>query len=100
MEFERDPSNGTCDIDEVIAFIYGGTSSRFWVMRKHINSLESTRLKNLPFYSWQCLTLFTKDREVNYVIPNEKDMKYLLEFLIISLRTLDGVRDSAIPHFE
>ena len=26
-------------------------------------------------------------------------MRYLLEFLIISLRTLDGIRDSALEYF-
>ena len=33
------------------------------------------------------------------VIKDEKDMRNLLEFLIVSLQTVDGVRDTALPLF-
>ena len=39
---------------EVKGFIFCGMSSRFWMLRKHINSLDMTdkKLKKLPFYNW------------------------------------------------
>jgi len=40
-------------IDEIKGFIYGGFCTRFWMLRKHINSMKLTDLeKNSPFYSW------------------------------------------------
>jgi hypothetical protein len=73
----------------------GGTSSRFWILRKHINSLDLENLKKIPFHSWNCLTLQLAHREVDLVIRNEDQMNKLLKFLIYSLRTLDGSRNSA-----
>lgn len=32
-------SQASCNIDEIEAFTFGGFSSRFWAMRKHINCL-------------------------------------------------------------
>ena len=57
--------------------------------------MQVSDLKNLPFYCWQCLTISTDERDLNLVIKNETDMRYLLEFLIISLKTVDGIRGSA-----
>lgn len=49
----------------------------------------------IAFYSWQCITLQLKDREVDLVVPNEQDMNDLLELLIDALNTTNGFRDSA-----
>ena len=57
--------------------------------------METKELEHLPFYAWQCITIRTDRRDTNLVIKDQKDMQILLEFLIISLRTLDGVRDTA-----
>ena len=66
------------------------------MMRKHINSLEQGVKKvELPFYCWQCITLQQKNRDIDLVIFDEKDMVTLLKFLILSLKTIDGKRDSA-----
>jgi hypothetical protein len=65
------------------------------MLRKHINSMEPKDLEELPFYAWQCITLKTERRDINLVIKDQKDMQQLVEFLVISLRTLDGVRDTA-----
>jgi hypothetical protein len=65
------------------------------MMRKHINSMQTSALHDLPFKCWECITIQTESRDIDLVVKNEKDMKYLLEFLIISLKTLDGNRDSA-----
>jgi hypothetical protein len=55
---------------------------------------------DLPFYAWECITIYTESREVNLVIKSQRDMKSLLEFLIISLQTIDGYRGSAAERIE
>jgi hypothetical protein len=52
-------------------------------------------LKNVPFYSWECLTLKLGSRDVDLVIRNEQAMNRLLKFLIHRLRTMDGYAGSA-----
>lgn len=32
-------SKASCQVADIIGFIYGGMSARFWMMRKHINQL-------------------------------------------------------------
>ena len=51
--------------------------------------------EKMPFYSWQCLTLQLKHREVDLVIPDDQDMNDLLEILIDSMDTVNGIKDSA-----
>ena len=69
--------------------------------RKHINSYpKASDLDHLPFYSWDCLTLQLKRRDVDLVIKNEKDMQTLILFLIYRLRTVDGSRGTASPLIE
>ena len=36
-------------------------------------------------------------RDVDLVIKNEKDMDKLLSFIVYKLRTVDGIKNSAIP---
>ena len=52
-------------------------------------------LHDLPFYCWECITINTVDRDVDLVIKNEADMMYLVEFLLIVLKSMDGQRDTA-----
>lgn len=65
------------------------------MLRKHINSLTRDQLKNIPFYSWNCITLKLRRRDVDLVIKDDKQMLIFLKFLIYSLKTLNGVKDSA-----
>jgi len=44
-------------VSDIIGFIYGGCSSRFWMLRKHFNLLSPAELRDVPFYSWQCITI-------------------------------------------
>lgn len=67
-------SSASCFITEIDAFIVGGFSSRFWVLRKHINSLNKEELKKIPFHSWNCITLKIGRRDIDLVIKNEKHM--------------------------
>ena len=59
---------------EVKGFIFGGVSSRFWVLRKHINQLNMSDrdlVKTIPFQSWECITIQLDRRDVDIVIKNE-----------------------------
>ena len=71
VSIKRQPSKATCLITDIKAFIFGGGSSRFWVLRKHINSMELKLLNDLPFYSWECLTIIMNDDQaINLVIKD------------------------------
>lgn len=70
------------------------------MLRKFINNLEKNEMDKMPFYSWNCLTLSLKHRDVDLVIKDEKDMEYILKFLIMKLETVDGMRGSALPLIE
>ena len=41
MQFDRDPSTSSCLVKDVTSFVYGAGSSRFWLYRKHINSMQT-----------------------------------------------------------
>lgn len=65
--------------------------------RKHMNAnYEFTCNKNRPpFYSWECITIQCEGRDIDLVIPKDKDMNDLLEVLVFAMNTVDGNRDSA-----
>ena len=65
------------------------------MLRKYVISTNAEDMENLPFYSWNCLTLQMDHRDVDLVIRNDNDMEKILKFLIYSLKTLDGAKDSA-----
>ena len=71
-------------------------SSRFWMLRKHIISMTKKELVNVPFNSWNCITLCMSNRDIDLVIRNDEDMEKILKFLIYNLKTLDGSKDSAL----
>jgi hypothetical protein len=75
-------------------------SSRFWVQRKHINYSSTQALKNLPFKSWNCITIQLAHRDVDLVIKNEMEMEIFLKFLIHNLKTVDGNKNTAMPYIE
>ena len=37
IEMKQVKSNASCNISDIKGFVYGGFSSRFWLLRKHIN---------------------------------------------------------------
>lgn len=100
VAFKETQSSSTCKVNDIESFMFGALSSRFWMLRKFINNLEKNELDKMPFYSWNCLTLSLKHRDVDLVIKDEKDMEYILKFLIMKLKTVDGMRGSALPLIE
>jgi len=68
------------------------------MLRKHLCSLnlkDHKKGKGIPFYSWNCITLVLKHRDVDLVIKNENHMSRLLKFLIFHMNTVDGNKNSA-----
>ena len=99
-QYKLDKSAGSCKVNNILGIIYGGISSRFWLLRKHINSLDWKQLKDLPFHSWDCITLQLSHRDVDLVITNEQHMSTFIKFLVYRMKTLDGNRGSAIRALE
>ena len=63
-----------------------------------MNSMSLLKYKNskVPFYAWDCLTLKLKKRDINLVIRDQKNMERHLKFLIYSLNTIDGKKNSSL----
>lgn len=59
--------------------------------------MSKQELKDLPFHSWNCITLKLGRRDVDLVIKDEHQMQVLIKFLVFSLCTLDGTKNSARP---
>lgn len=38
-------SNSSCHLDDIQSFVYGPFTSRFWLMRKHINLMSALELR-------------------------------------------------------
>jgi hypothetical protein len=78
LEYKKDEfieviSSASCKVSDIQGILYGPQSSRFWLYRKHIMTMEMKRFKNssmLPFMAWECLTLQLKNRSVDLVIRN------------------------------
>ena len=70
------------------------------MLRKHINLIKKDKLNHLPFYSWNCITLKTKRRDIDLVIKDNDKMKLLIKFLVYSLYTLNGYKNTAKPIIE
>lgn len=91
-------------LDEIHGFIYGSFSTRFWMMRLGINQKimdnysknksDENRHAELPFYSWECITIQHKNRDIDLVIKDEDEMAVFLKFLIIKLNTFNGRKNS------
>lgn len=82
-------------MSEIFGFTFGGESSRFLCFRKHVNSMNDVQLKKLPFFCWECLTIFFKQTTLDIVIKDQNSMDTLLKYLIHEINTVDGTRDSA-----
>jgi len=50
----------------------------------------------LPFYSWQCITLQLEKRYIDLVIKNDSEMFKLIKLLVYKTDTMDGNRGSAL----
>ena len=69
--------------DELQGFIFGGFSSRFWLMQNFINMQEKNSLTTSMF-CWNMISLSLKSKKefINLIVPKEKDMDMLIQFLL------------------
>ena len=92
-------SSGSTCVKDITGMIFGGLNSRFWMLRKHFNSMNQKELEVIQFYSWECISLQLKGphkvREIDLVIRDVKKMDSFLKFLIYNLRTVDGTKGTA-----
>ena len=58
--------------------------------------MDDKQFKEIPFYSWDCVTLCLENKDIDLVIKDEQDLKKFLQFIIFKLKSIDGIRDSAI----
>lgn len=70
------------------------------MMRKHINNLGPGNISNLPYFTWQCISIQLPGRDLDLIIKDEVQMMILIKFLIFKLKTLDGKKNSAIPYLS
>ena len=52
--------------------------------------MDKKKISNLTFFSWNCITLQLKKRELNLVIKSDSDMKMFIKFLVYTLNSLNG----------
>jgi hypothetical protein len=92
-------SASSCKINDIKGIIYGGISSRFWMLRVHINSIPINDIRNgtMPFYCWECITLEMETKNVDLVIKNEKEMMMLITLIIQKIHTRNNYKGTAEP---
>ena len=77
--YEWVKSSASCEISAIRGIIFGAISSRFWMLRVHINSILNNN--ELPFYNWECITIETPSKNLNLVIKNESEMIKLITLI-------------------
>lgn len=70
------------DLMDITGFIFGGMSSRFWILKNKIN-LQKTEL-NEDQLCWNMITVQTQveGKSINLIIPNQQDMDIFIQFLL------------------
>lgn len=69
------------DTQDICGHIFGGTSSRFWFAKNIINLQPRDRDLPAGMLSWNMITIIIKGlhiKNLNLIIPNEKEMDVLL----------------------
>jgi len=65
-------SSASAYVSDIQSIIVGGVHSRFWMFRKHFNTLATNELEgDIAFYNWECITLRFNHRDVDLVIKDE-----------------------------
>ena len=99
--FQKDKSRASCTFDEIRGIAFGGINSRFWLFRKHVNTLKDSTLANskkvsMPFYAWQCISLQLEKRTIDLVVESEEQMINLIKVLVYKLNIIDGITSSSL----
>jgi hypothetical protein len=65
-------STASTYVSNIESIIVGGVQMRFWMFRKHFNSMSANELSNnKSFFCWECITLQFGLKNVDLVIKNE-----------------------------
>lgn len=57
-EYKLERSSSSFNFKDLVGFLVGPFTSRFWMLRKHILTMTKQQLQNeSPFFAWECLTL-------------------------------------------
>ena len=56
-DFKNVKSSSSTYVSEIKGMVFGGFNSRFWMLRKHLNSMSVEELENSCLHSWECLSL-------------------------------------------
>ena len=100
-KYKNKTSSASFKLKDIQGIVFGPSSTRFWLFRKHMITMDINNFKdpkNVPWYSWECLSLQLKHRDVDIVIRDQENMTKLLKFLIYSMDTIDGERGSSLPY--
>ena len=62
-----------------------------------MNTVPFKKKADIPFYSWDCITLQLFNRDVDLIIRKESQMLMLIKFICYKINTCDGKKDSAAP---
>ena len=57
-------------------------------------------LDKMKFYQWEMISLKLKNMTIDLIIKDQNHFLIFLKFLIYSLRTVDGIKNSAIEKFK
>ena len=59
LDYKLETSSTSCKFSEIKGIIFGGISSRFWMLRKHMIQMDTQKFVAgmVPFYAWECVTL-------------------------------------------
>lgn len=52
QDFLNRTSNSSTSVSDIQSIVFGGVRSRFWLLRKHFNSMSVLELQDIPFHSW------------------------------------------------
>ena len=69
---------------DIESFIYGGFSSRFWILRKEINDSNTSKFVDETKLCWNMISVKLKDNGLylDLIIKNQKHMNIFLQFLL------------------
>ena len=80
MRVQKEKKINVRDIED---FIFGGLSSRFWILKNFINLQKDT---NLPYsmLCWNMISIKLRDSDklIDLIIPSEEQMNLLILFLL------------------
>ena len=70
-KYRNKTSSASFKLKDIEGIVSGPSSTRFWLFRKHMITMDIKNFKDpkdVPWYSWECLSLQMRHRDVDIVI--------------------------------